>query len=266
MRTLVLLAVLVFASAADASPGVTAFSHTPGTAWWHDTAGRLVVSADSTVTAVDALTRAVSRSGGTVVREPGVLRRHIAGGDPFYGATGGRCTVGFNARSLPDYYVLASAHCVGAVGSTVYTNAARTVVLGTVATKNTMYDYALVRYTNTTLTHPSAVHLPGGALTPIASFAPGYVGQAVTRVGATTGQRTGTITALNATVNYADGIVYGLIRTSVCSEPGDSGGPLFAGTQGIGMASGGSGNCTSGGVTYFASASRAASAYGVTAY
>ncbi|MFB9449317.1 trypsin-like serine protease [Dactylosporangium vinaceum] len=55
----------------------------------------------------------------------------------------------------------------------------------------------------------------------------------------------------------------GLIRTSVCSEPGDSGGPLFAGTTGLGITSGGSGNCTSGGTTYFAPAARAATGYGV---
>ncbi|WP_433205888.1 S1 family peptidase [Dactylosporangium sp. CS-047395] len=268
MRALVLLIVLAFGSAAaDASPGVTAFEHAAGTAWWHDPAsGRLAVSVDDTVRSADALTRAVQRSGGTVVREPGTLRKHIAGADPFFGAAGGRCLIGFNARSLPDYYFLTSAHCVGAVGSTVYSDAAHTVVLGTVATKNVSYDYALVHYTNTTIAKPSAVNLHTGTLAPIKSFGTPVVGQTVTRVGGTAGVHTGRVAALNATVNYADGTVYGLIRTTVCSEPGDSGGPLFAGTVGYGMTSGGSGNCTSGGVTYFASAVRAASGYGVGPY
>ncbi|GGM36490.1 S1 family peptidase [Dactylosporangium sucinum] len=256
------------ATAAEAAPGIQAFQRTVGTAWWQEPAGgRLTVSLDDTVSAATAagLSRAVSRAGGAVQREPGVLRKHIAGADPFFGAAGGRCLIGFNARALPDYYFLTSAHCVGAVGGTVYADAAHTVALGTVATRNAGYDYALVRYTNTTIAKPSAVDLHNGTLAPITSFGTGYVGQTVTRSGAT-GVRTGRITALNATVNYADGTVYGLIRTSVCSEPGDSGGPLFSGAVGLGMTSGGSGNCTSGGTTYFASAARAANAYGVAPY
>ena len=31
-------------------------------------------------------------------------------------------------------------------------------------------------------------------------------------------------------MNYAEGTVTGLIRTNVCAEGGDTGGPLFAGT------------------------------------
>nr|WP_308167771.1 trypsin-like serine protease [Catellatospora tritici] len=37
----------------------------------------------------------------------------------------------------------------------------------------------------------------------------------------------------------------------MCAEPGDSGGSLIAGSQAQGVTSGGSGNCTSGGTTYF---------------
>ena len=56
---------------------------------------------------------------------------------------------------------------------------------------------------------------------------------------------------LNATVRYAEGTVTGLIRTTVCAEPGDSGGSLYRGTVAFGLTSGGSGNCTSGGTTFF---------------
>jgi streptogrisin D len=45
--------------------------------------------------------------------------------------------------------------------------------------------------------------------------------------------------------------VTGLIRTTVCAEPGDSGGSLYRGTVAFGLTSGGSGNCTSGGTTFF---------------
>ena len=38
------------------------------------------------------------------------------------------------------------------------------------------------------------------------------------------------MTGLNATVRYAQGTVYQMIRTNVCAEGGDSGGPLYSGT------------------------------------
>ena len=63
---------------------------------------------------------------------------------------------------------------------------------------------------------------------------------------------------------YAEGTVSGLIRTNVCAEPGDSGGSLIAGNQAQGVTSGGSGNCTSGGTTYFQPVNEILSAYGLT--
>lgn len=75
------------------------------------------------------------------------------------------------------------------------------------------------------------------------------------------------MTALNATVNYGGGdIVSGLIQTTVCAEPGDSGGPLYSGTKALGLTSGGSGDCTSGGTTFFQPVTEALSAYGVSVY
>jgi streptogrisin C len=65
------------------------------------------------------------------------------------------------------------------------------------------------------------------------------VGSTVCRSGSTTGWRCGRILTRNATVTYPQGTVSGLIRTNVCSEPGDSGGSLVAGSQAQGVASGG---------------------------
>ena len=53
---------------------------------------------------------------------------------------------------------------------------------------------------------------------------------------------------------------------TVCAEPGDSGGPLFDGTKAIGLTSGGSGNCSGGGVTYFQPVTEPLGAYGVNVY
>jgi len=89
------------------------------------------------------------------------------------------------------------------------------------------------------------------------------VGSTVTRRGSTTGIHSGTVQQLNATVRYAEGTVTGLIRTTVCAEPGDSGGSLYRGTVAFGLTSGGSGNCTSGGTTFFQPVTEPLSVFGL---
>lgn len=262
-------ALTVSAAPAVAAPSLSRYASTAGTAWWTDPAdGRTVVAVDGTVApgAVTGLATALRARGGRLVHDGGTLRKHIAGADPFFRPGGfGRCLVGFNARSDATYYFLTSAHCVGPVATTVYADPAGTTVLGVVSSINAGYDFALVRYTNATIAKPSAVNLYNGTHQPITSFGTGYVGQTVARSGPN-GVHAGTITALNVTVNYPEGAVSGLIRTNICSEPGDSGGPLFAKTVGIGVTSGGSGNCTTGGTSYYSSAARAGSAYGIGPY
>ncbi|WP_089254313.1 S1 family peptidase [Asanoa hainanensis] len=258
------LALFLPATAAAAAPGLAAYRSLPGTAWWSDGHGTHVAVDDTVPATTVSGLRAALGGRGQVVHEKGVLRRHIAGADPFFQAGGFRCLVGFNARAGSTFYFLTSRHCVGAVGSTVYADASATVPLGVVTTVTPGWDTALVRYTNTTIAKPSAVNIYPG-LAPITSFGTRAVGTRVTRSGPS-GVRSGTITALNVTVNYADGSVTGLIRTTICSQPGDSGGPLFAGTTGVGITSGGSGSCTTGGVSYYSPTVRAGSAYGVGPY
>jgi streptogrisin D len=126
-------------------------------------------------------------------------------------------------------------------------------------------DYALIQYT-TGVSRPGAVSLYDGTSRDISSAGHAYVGQTVGRSGSTTGLHRGTVTGLNATVNYPEGQVSGLIRTTVCAEGGDSGGPLFAHNTALGLKSGGSGDCASGGITYFQPVTEALSVYGVSVY
>ncbi|MEV1287732.1 S1 family peptidase [Micromonospora sp. NPDC049679] len=234
-----------------------------GTAWWTDPAtNQVVVSVDSTVTGAKlaAVEKVAQRLSGAVRIEstPGTLSTTISGGDAIY--TGGsRCSLGFNVRnSAGTQYFLTAGHCTNA--GTTWTNGSAT--LGTRAgTSFPGNDYGIVRYTNTSIAKPGAV---GGQ--DITSAGNAYVGQSVTRRGSTTGTRSGQVTALNATVNYAQGAVYGMIRTTVCAEPGDSGGSLYAGTTALGLTSGGSGNCSSGGTTFFQPVTEALSVYGVSVY
>jgi hypothetical protein len=57
--------------------------------------------------------------------------------------------------------------------------------------------------------------------------------------------------------------VTGLIETNVCAEPGDSGGPLFSEGIALGVTSGGNGDCTAGGTTFFQPITKALTALGV---
>ncbi len=242
----------------------------PGTAWMTDEkSGRIIVSYDDTVSGskLAALTNVTKRFGSQVTLEklPGVLSKRISGGDAIY--TGGyRCSLGFNVRSGSTYYFLTAGHCTN-LGTTWYANSSQSTVLGTrYGTSFPGNDYGIVRYATSYTNHPGNVNLYNGSYQDITSAANPTVGQSVRRSGSTTGLRSGSVTGLNATVNYAEGTVTGLIRTNVCAEGGDSGGSLFSGTTALGLTSGGSGNCSSGGTTYFQPVVEVLNRYGVSVY
>jgi streptogrisin B len=233
-----------------------------GIAWYLDTAAnRVVVTADSSVSRAEVATlrRAAGSTGGAlrIQRTAGVFTPLLSAGDAIFGARF-RCSLGFNAVSGTTFYFLTAGHC-GNLEPTWFTNSSGTTLIGpTVSSSFPGNDYALVRYDNTSLSHP------GGF-----AVADAFVGEKVTRDGSTTGVHTGTVTALNATVRYRGhpgGTVTGLIQTTVCAEGGDSGGPLFDGTKALGLTSGGSGDCTSGGTTFFQPVREAVNAFGVTIY
>ncbi|GAA4460445.1 hypothetical protein GCM10023170_061550 [Phytohabitans houttuyneae] len=168
----------------------------------------------------------------------------VYGGDPFRSTAGGRCTVSFTVVGG----FLTTRQCASRVGDVVYTPGGER--LGQVAAVGpATADYAFVRL-DAGWTPVGRIRA-GGTLIAVTGATPAAVGAAVCRYGSTTGWRCGTLLAKNVTVHFAGGVVYGLTRTNVCSEPGDAGGPFMAGGQAQGMTSGGSGNCTTGGATYF---------------
>jgi streptogrisin C len=68
----------------------------------------------------------------------------------------------------------------------------------------------------------------------------------------------------NQTVNYANGPVHEMTKTNACAEGGDSGGSFISGNQAQGVTSGGSGNCSSGGTTFYQPVNPILSKYGLT--
>ncbi|MFR9676560.1 S1 family peptidase [Streptomyces sp. TR06-5] len=230
-----------------------------GTAWYTDAeSGKVVVTIDETVSKAEIakIKKSVKTDSALEInRTEGTFSKLIAGGEAI--TTGGaRCSLGFNVQdSSGTKYAVTAGHC---------TNIGSSWSIGTtVGSSFPGNDYGLIQHSN-----PSAadgrVYLYNGGYQDITSAGSAYVGQSVQRSGSTTGVHGGTVTGLNATVNYgADGIVYGMIQTNVCAEPGDSGGALFAGSTALGLTSGGSGNCSSGGTTFFQPVTEALNAYGV---
>ncbi|MFD4029802.1 S1 family peptidase [Streptomyces sp. NPDC058637] len=240
----------------------------PGTAWAVDYASnRVVVRADSTVSAADwaRLSGLAEETGGFVHmrRTPGSLSTRLSGADPIF-ARAGRCSAGFNVTDGRQDFVLTAGHC-GPPGTTWFEDATGTRPVGTTTAGSFPGDdFSLVAYGSG---DPSGargvVGIGGGREVRIGAAADPVVGLQVFRSGSTTGTRTGRVTALDATVNYPEGTVTGLIETTVCAEPGDSGGPLFARGLALGVTSGGSGDCTAGGTTYFQPVTTAMAALGV---
>jgi streptogrisin C len=181
----------------------------------------------------------------------------VRGGDAFY-IGGGRCSVGF---SVTQGGFVTAGHC-GTAGQRVTTSSGAQIgtFSGSTFPGN---DYAYVAGSSGN-TYPGVVNnYSGGTISISGSTATG-VGGSICRSGSTTGVYCGSVRALGATVTYSQGRVTGLTQTNVCAEPGDSGGSWYTGSQAQGVTSGGSGNCNSGGTTYFQPVNPILSRYGVT--
>ncbi|MFF9457869.1 S1 family peptidase [Streptomyces flaveolus] len=242
----------------------------PGTSWAVDPrTNKILVTADSTVTgtAWDRLESTVDSLGSgmaTLRKSGGTFKTFVSGGDAVFGG-GARCSLGFNvtaADGSPAF--LTAGHC--GVAAEQWSDAQGGQPIATVdqAVFPGQGDFALVRYDDPATEAPSEVNV-GNQTVPISGAADATVGQQVFRMGSTTGLADGQVLGLDATVNYPEGTVTGLIQTDVCAEPGDSGGSLF--TQdglAIGLTSGGSGDCTVGGETFFQPVTTALEAVGAT--
>lgn len=238
-----------------------------GTAWLVDPrSNQVVVVGDSTVsTARWARMKDLAAELGDEVRTrrtTGSFTTRTAGASPMF--TGGaRCSAGFNVTDGRAGFILTAGHC-GPTGTSWFADSSGSTHIGTtVRSSFPGDDFSLVRYDNTALDRSGVVDVGGGRAVRVTGVADPVVGQEVFRGGSTTGLRSGKVTGLDATVNYPEGTVTGLIQTTVCAEPGDSGGPLFAGGVALGITSGGSGDCVRGGMTFFQPVTEALSALGV---
>ncbi|CAL9648975.1 carbohydrate-binding protein [Streptomyces sp. enrichment culture] len=176
------------------------------------------------------------------------LLQDITGGDAFYIEDSARCSVGFSVTGGEQPGFVTAGHC-GRPGDTT-TGYDRTAQGTFRASTFPGEDMAWVATGDQWRPTPD-VKAQDGQEVQVTGSVQALVGASVCRSGSTTGWHCGTIEQHGTSVSYPQGRVDGLTRTTVCAEPGDSGGPYVAGAQAQGVTSGGSGDCTGGGTTFY---------------
>ncbi|HEY0636739.1 MAG TPA: S1 family peptidase [Pseudonocardiaceae bacterium] len=208
---------------------------------WHADGGALVVSVvGKGDAAADGFAAAARSVAGVPVRVvPGAERPvpfwDIKGGQPLY-LGGTRCTIGYNAGdNSGGRYIITAGHCTNLGGSGTGIGGSLGPVGGSSFPGN---DYGVIRVTSTSAVSTPWItrHGAGPDIGVSSDTTPVNVGQRVCFSGSTSGWRCGgVVRAVNVTVNYGDGnVVGGLISTSLCAQPGDSGGPVV-GDPGAGL-------------------------------
>jgi streptogrisin D len=211
----------------------------------------------------------------TVKKTAGSFKTLVSGGDAIFAQTaqgGVRCSLGFNVTAsdgTPAF--LTAGHC--GVAAKQWSDSQDGAPIATVDQATFPgNDFSLVKYDDPATQTTSDVNVGNGQTVQITQAEDATVGTQVFRMGSTTGLHDGTVTGLDATVNFQsetdpNGVdtVNGLIQTDVCAEAGDSGGSLFTQDGGaVGLTSGGSGDCTAGGETFFQPVTAALTATGAT--
>ncbi|MFD1276616.1 S1 family peptidase [Streptomyces kaempferi] len=220
-----------------------------------------VVAAHKDDNDVRAFLDRARRSGPVTVEEtrraPRTFAAGTVGGDPYY--TGNvRCSIGF---SVYGGFVTAG-HCAQpGAGVSGWDGSYIGNFQGSSFPDN---DYAWVNVGSGWWTVP--VVLGWGTVSDqlVRGSAEAPVGASICRSGSTSHWHCGTVLAKNETVNYSQGAVHQMTKTSVCAEPGDSGGSFISGDQAQGVTSGGWGNCSSGGETWYQPVNEILSRYGLT--
>ncbi|MFJ8650212.1 carbohydrate-binding protein [Streptomyces sp. NPDC093546] len=233
--------------------------------WYVDVRANTVVIRAVKTSAAESLIRA-SGADRTRVRVEATTERprplyDIRGGDAYYMSGGGRCSVGFAITRGTQQGFATAGHC-GRAGTS--TSGFNQVAQGTFqASSFPGRDMAWVA-ANSSWTSTPYVKGAGGQNVQVTGSVQQPVGASICRSGSTTGWHCGTIQQHNTSVTYPEGTITGVTRTSVCAEPGDSGGSYISGSQAQGVTSGGSGDCRSGGTTFHQPINPLLQAYGLT--
>jgi streptogrisin D len=235
-----------------------------GSSWGVDVASNTVLVSVPAGGGAAFLARARSFGAAVTVRRgPAVQTQAFYGGQAILHG-GSRCSAGFNTRNGSGRsYVLTAGHCAN-LGGTWTTSGGQTI--GPVAASSFPgNDFGRIRISNPAALDPRGGVLDKGAFRDITGASRVAVGSPACKTGSTTGTTCGKVQAYNVTVRYPEGTVRGLTRTNICTQPGDSGGAMFAGSQAQGITSGGTvGGCGPGFQSFFQPADEALNVYGLT--
>jgi hypothetical protein len=193
---------------------------------------------------------------------PPELTQSVLPGSRMIVGSSGKCSVGFGARHWSGrQFLLSAGHCIGK-GTTLSYNGSRFAK-----------GYHTRFHKGRTSVDMGIAELdPGASIVPavrtwgqmegsiaVKGSQRASVGASICKSGASSGWTCGSVKAYGVTVTYTDRnggktVVKGLARSSVCAQPGDSGGAYISGNQAQGMTSGaprGQECPTSSGYSYF---------------
>ncbi|MBW4718121.1 fibronectin type III domain-containing protein [Saccharothrix obliqua] len=165
----------------------------------------------------------------------------------------GGCTVGFPAKdSLGGQHFITAGHCMDEnrkFPATVHSGGkwqpAGTTNTGPLQDHSGHSDIGVVSITEPGWNLSSSVDTRGGPRVAVAGVTEPLVGQAVCFAGHRSKWRCGEVTRTNtASVLPGGRRVDGKVFMTACAGPGDSGGPVLAGDQALGILSGGLGKCS----------------------
>lgn len=190
--------------------------------------------------------------------EPNITQATLKAGARYFltsNPNNGSCSVGFRVNYLGNGYVTAG-HCVQGL---TYVPTGDVVIKRFADGEN--YDYAFIRtYSSYTPSNSLVSNKFGYTYLAVVNYSPVLtVGAYIAKDGWKSGWTTGYITALDTHIYYSNEnkTIYGLVTSTVSSQGGDSGSPVFfprtdsnGGSIPIGVLSG---NTTAGNSMYFTS-------------
>lgn len=205
----------------------------------------------ATATQKALLARATSLGGAVRVDTvSNTFERQLIGGDAILGPNF-RCSAAAIARSGSTTVMITAGHCTE--GFPTFRISSGVTIGPTIISSFPSNDYGVVRVNNPTAVNAQGLVRNGGGTIDITASGNPIVGQSACKSGSTTGTTCGRINSNGNTVNYGGGdIVFGMTFSNICTQPGDSGGSLFAGSTVRGIVSGGTvGGCTSTSISIF---------------
>ncbi|VVJ19401.1 secreted serine protease [Amycolatopsis camponoti] len=223
-----------FAALTGVKNQLDAVKNVPQTAWGIDTKTNQVVvkvyDAASKGTA-DKVAAAAAQYGDSVRVEhrTGKLSLYIADGDAIQNDQG-RCSLGFNVTRGGEPFLLTAGHCTNLGGTWAGGDVSGAQV---VESDCPGADSGLLTRPNGS--GPGEINT-GQAIT---SAATPTVGEQMQKQGSTTGGGSGEVTSVDESVNFDVGVLNHEFGTTAHTDHGDSGGPAYDGSKGLGTLSGG---------------------------